>query len=182
MGAGPKLRVNPIRLVLTAVAIAWAVPVHGNENFPYAEACKRFDFTRPRSSSTDTDAARRIAQRESYEKEGMKLHQEGRWKDSNCFLIHALNVSTDHSVNLINAVGFNYAALGNDSEALKYFEEATGFAFDLDNWLLHKKKRPFSRVLNRPIYKKHEQLLYKYNKQTGNWLDLALQPAAVRGG
>ncbi len=82
-------------------------------------------------------------------------------------IIHALNISSDHATNLFNAVGFNYAALGNDREALKYFEDATGFAFDLDGWLEHKAKPPFNIILSKPVYKKYEQSLYDDYKESG---------------
>src|SRR5229473_1121793 len=126
--------------------LAWA-----DERFPYTAPCKQFGLKRPGASQESAAAG----------------IDEGRWKDSNCFLIHALNVSSDHAVNLINVVGFNYAALDNDTEALKYFEEATGVTFDLDTWLRYKKKPPFNTILNKPVYRKHEQALYEYYKHMG---------------
>lgn len=99
--------------------------------------------------------------------QGMKLHEEGKWNDSNCLLIHALNISSDHALNLLNTVGFNYAALGEDAAALKYFDDATGFTWDLDGWLKHKAKPPFNKILNKPIYKDHERSLYAYYKENG---------------
>ncbi|HLQ25540.1 MAG TPA: hypothetical protein VK138_06600 [Acidiferrobacterales bacterium] len=157
------MRTAKILIVLGFCAcsvLAWA-----DARFPYTAPCKQFGLKRPGASQES--AAAGIAERKQYELRGMRLHDEGRWKDSNCFLIHALNVSSDHAVNLINVVGFNYAALDNDTEALKYFEEATGVTFDLDTWLRYKKKPPFNTILNKPVYRKHEQALYEYYKHMG---------------
>lgn len=139
---------------------------HADENFPYSAACKHLDLKRLKPLP-DWDSAAGVKYREQYELQGMKLHEQGKWKDSNCFLIHALNISSDHALNLINAVGFNYAALGNDSEALKYFEVATGFSWDLEGWLEHKARPPFNKILSKPIYKSYEQSLYDYYKENG---------------
>ena len=139
---------------------------HADENFPYSVECKQFGLKRPQPHP-DWDSATGIGYREKHEIQGMKLHEQGKWKESNCLLIHALNISSDHSVNLINAVGFNYAALGNNAEALKYFEDATGFTWDLDGWLEHKAKPPFNKILSKPIYKNYEQSLYDYYKKNG---------------
>jgi tetratricopeptide (TPR) repeat protein len=149
---------------------AFVVPISAqcDDKFPYTAACKSFALKLPkRPLPQDDDAAWGIGAREPFETKGMQLHEQGKWRDSNCYLIHALNISSDHSVNLINAVGFNYAALGNDAEALKYFEDATGFTWDLDGWLKHKAKPPFNKILNKPIYKNYEQSLFDYYKHIG---------------
>jgi hypothetical protein len=137
---------------------------YADDNFPYSAACKKFGLKRPKPH-LEWDAATGVGYREKYEIQGMKLHEQGKWKDSNCLLIYALNISTDHSLNLLNTVGFNYAALGNDAEALKYFDDATGFTWDLDGWLEHKARPPFDKILSNPIYKSYEQSLYDYYKE-----------------
>ncbi len=151
-------------LLFTSLHLASVDFAYSDEYFPYSAECKKFGLKHPKPHP-EWDAAAGIGYREKYEIKGMKLHEQGNWKDSNCLLIHALNISSDHSLNLINAVGFNYAALGNDAEALKYFEEATGFTWDLDGWLKHKAKAPFNKILSKPIYKTYEQSLYDYYKE-----------------
>jgi hypothetical protein len=137
-----------------------------HDKFPYSAACERFGLKLvKRPLPPDDDAAWGIATREPYEKKGMQLHEQGKWRDSNCYLIHALNISSDHDLELVETVGFNYAALGNDAEALKYFDDATGDTWDLDRWLQHKSKPPFNKILSKPIYKKYEQSLYEYYKE-----------------
>lgn len=134
--------------------------------YPYTAECSVYGLKRPKPAP-EKDAASQIAARARYENEGMALHSKSKWKESNCLLIHALNISTDHAANLINMVGFNYAALGNDGEALRYFAEATAFSFDLDTWVQYKKKVPFKKVLTKPIYQNHETLLVRYYKDMG---------------
>jgi tetratricopeptide (TPR) repeat protein len=137
-----------------------------DENFPYSAQCKQFGLRRP-LAHPEWDAATGVRSREKYEIQGMKLHEQGKWKDSNCLLIHALNVSSDHALNIYNVIGFNYAALGNDKEALKYFEDATAYDFDLDTWLEYKKKPFFKPILSEPIYKNHEEQLRRYYRDMG---------------
>jgi hypothetical protein len=124
--------------------------VVANENFPYSAECKQFGLKRPQSHP-EWDAATGVGYREKSEIRGMKLHEQGKWQDSNCLLIHALNISTDHAHNIFNVVGFNYSALGSDKDALKYFEAATAYDFDLDTWLEYKKRKFFKPILNKPI-------------------------------
>lgn len=159
---------NKIFVGLIFVTCAVPMSAYCDDKFPYSAECGNFALKPPkRLSIKEDDSARGVGARESFETKGMQLHARGKWRDSNCYLIHALNISSDHSVNLINTVGFNYAALGNDVEALRYFEEATGFTWDLDNWLKHKAKPPFNKILNKPIYKNLEQSLYDYYKHVG---------------
>jgi hypothetical protein len=136
-----------------------------NEKFPYSASCKQFRLQLPKRPVGLDDAAWGIATREPYVNKGMLLHEQAKWRDSNCYLIHALNISSDHDLEIVETVGFNYAALGNDAEALKYFEDATGTTWDLDRWLQHKAKPPFNKVFSKPIYKEYEQSLYHYYKE-----------------
>ena len=159
---------KPIVLLFSLISLSLYLPglAHADEKFPYSSECKQFSLKRPRPH-LEWDSATGVRYREKYVNQGMKLHEQGKWKESNCLLIHALNISSDHSLNFLNAVGFNYAALGNDKEALKYFDDATGFTWDLVGWLKHKAKPPFNKILGKPIYINYEQSLYDYYKEHG---------------
>lgn len=155
-------------LFLSIIAAgALAGRVTAGDSYPYGKACACFHLKPPTPADHYIDAAAAIAERSPFEKRGLTLHRERKWRASNCFLIHALNISADHAGHLFDIVGFNFVALGQDKKALQYFTDATAYGFDFELWMRYKRKPFFKDKLNKPIFRDHEELLDRYHEEMG---------------
>ncbi|MEJ2508048.1 MAG: hypothetical protein P8009_00985 [Gammaproteobacteria bacterium] len=155
------------QLFLIIGACALVGQAAAGDPYPYSKVCAPLHLRPPTPPDHYIDAAQGIAERAPFEKRGLALHRERKWRASNCFLIHALNISAEHAAYLFNIVGFNFVAVGHDKKALEYFTDATAFGFDFELWMRYKRKPFFKDKLSKPIFRHHEESLIRYHEEMG---------------